>query len=138
MQAVTIKTVIEGHETKTVVDEHLGKDLAFDAIRKFIGRGTPATIERLTFNWGEMWCDEEGKLVSLPVRNDMATRIAREGHMLYPGDFIAGDVVLRIKKGYTFREGSILREAVSKKPKMSAEEKRMWDAERAAAHGPRE
>lgn len=40
-----------------------------------------------------MLMDEEGKLKELEI-NEKATEIARENNLLYPSDYIAGDVIL--------------------------------------------
>lgn len=108
MEAVTImaNSPIDGQCITTV----LGTDMAFKDMAKFIGSpGAPAMLERVEFNWGEMWVDEEGLLKANPTPNATATRVASpSGHRIY------GNAVLRIKKGYAY---NVTRGCVERLPK---------------------
>ncbi len=53
-------------------------------------------VEPVTFKWGTMWCDEEGKMKGRGI-NGLATRIFHQQHGPY--DVIVGHVVCRVKKG---------------------------------------
>ncbi len=99
MHAIIVNPTPDGRD---VVQRHEvdgePADLSFAQMGGIVNDPTEPTkgkamLERLQFNWGEMWCDEEGRLTQRPV-NLLATRLARQG---YP---IVGPVVLRFKKGY--------------------------------------
>lgn len=74
-------TILKTDGTRTVLKKK--PDLA--TLQKAVG----GLIERVVVPGGEMWVNEEGKLMELPL-NAAASRIART--------FVVGDVVLCLRK----------------------------------------
>ena len=59
-------------------------------------------VQRVSFAWGEMWCDEEG-LLKPNLKNPIASALRAEawsGYSTVPPAPIVGHVLVRIKDGY--------------------------------------
>ncbi len=68
---------------------------SFEGAKKLIcnqGYDSPLEIVYLSNNKG-LLIDEEGKLKNLPI-NSEATAMAHEEEVIYPSDWICGDVIL--------------------------------------------